>query len=184
MPTPSPIMDPRIGATSGMNTRRPSSPMTAVPIPTAMMALSSGMTAAAMRRRNTSRTTTAASSPSPSLDDELPCDSSWPMDPPTATSQSGADSLAVSRTSCAVAFSWSWASETCTFRMAVFLSSDSRSDCCLGPLTARTPVTSSRLLRVVLTSSAPDPVDRSVWQPMTTGWAPDEAPVKARASSV
>ncbi len=69
-------MEPRTGATSGMNTRRPRSPTIAVPMPTAMMALNSGMNTAAMRRRNTSMTMTAANRPSASLDDADPWDSS------------------------------------------------------------------------------------------------------------
>ena len=53
-----------------------------------------------------------------------------------------------------------------------------------GPVTDRTPVTCFNWSRVLATIALPSPVSRSVWQPSTTGWAPVEAPVNARDSSV
>ena len=94
-------MVPRIGATSGMNTARLSSPIKAVPMPTVTMALTSGTKAAMNRRKVNSSTKTAMIKPRPSDSRLSDCDSDSPISPPSATSQSGALSIPVCSTSSA-----------------------------------------------------------------------------------
>ena len=85
MPTPSPSMVARVGATTGMSAKWPSSPMSPRPVTSATMAVMMGMPAATSAPKVIARITTPAARPIISLRRDLSSESLTPSTPPAST---------------------------------------------------------------------------------------------------
>ena len=172
---------PSVGATSGMNTSRLSSPTIANPSPTENTALIRGTNVAPHRRNVTKRINTAESSPSASLR-WVSGSASWrPMKPPMATVMpSGAAFTAASRISCATPASVANRSLTTTERMAVCPSSDSSDSRSAGPDTDVTSGMARSCSAMSSTDLAPAPPRSRSGSNRTSGMASAEEPGKAR----
>ena len=85
MPTPSPIIVARVGATSGMATKWPIRPTRPSPVISPTMAVTTGMPAAARQPKVNARMMTAEIRPMASLRRDLVSDSRSPTAPPAST---------------------------------------------------------------------------------------------------